>query len=209
MVQPQDGMQQHTILGVDSLTGFDVINATATAVKLATNSATLIVDCTRNWTINEHAGKIVQSHLVGITGTMVARRITSNTATSLTVATITTAMVTGTGRYYITDISPFGRENQYEKATLGNEGHASGGGDTTLIDASKVWFGNQWNGYKVRIIAGTGRGKELTITGNDATTLTYGSSGITPDTTTHYIIMDTFGQMTTGSATVITDTFKN
>jgi hypothetical protein len=198
-----------TIIGVDSLTGFDVINATANAVKLATNSATLIVDCTKNWTINEHTGKIVQSHLVGVTGTMVARRITSNTATSLTVATITTAMVNGTGRYIITDVSPFGRDVQYKNPTFGNEGHASGGGDTTLTDSSKTWFGNQWNGYKVRIIAGVGRGKELAITGNTATTLTYASSGVTPDATTHYVIMDTFGQPTTASATVITDTTKN
>jgi hypothetical protein len=124
-------------------------------------------------------------------------------------ATITTAAANGTGRYMITDISAFGREGQYEFDTLSNEGHASSGGDTYLVDSSKTWFGNQWNGYKVRIIAGTGRGKELTITSSTNNQLNYASSGVTPDATSHYIIMDTFGMMTTGSGTTITDTFKN
>jgi hypothetical protein len=199
-----------TIIGVDSLLGFDVVTTAAgNAAALNSNSATLIVDCTKNWVVNEHTGKIVQSHLVGLTGAVVARRITSNTATTITVATITTAMANGTGRYIITDISAIGRDEQYKVPTLGNEGHASAGNDTTITDASKNWFGNQWAAYRVRIIAGTGRGYEGTISANTATSLTVGSIGAVPDATTHYIIMDTFGQCTTGSATQITDTAKN
>ena len=197
------------ILGVDSLTGFDVISATATATIANTNSATLICDSTKNWTTDEHTGKLVQCHLVGVAGVVVVRRITSNTNNTLTIPTITTALVNGTGRYHITDCASFGREDQYKKITDGAEGHASAGSDTTLVDSSKTWFGNQWAGYKVRLISGIGRGKEMAITSNDATTLTYASSGVTPDTTTHYQIMDTWGVCTTGSATTITDTTKN
>jgi hypothetical protein len=198
------------IIGVDSITGFDVINATATATIANTNSATLICDATKNWDVNEHTGKLVQCHLVGVAGVVVVRRITSNTNNTLTIPTITSALVNGTGRYVITDCSSFGRDEQYyADPTLSNEGHASSGGDTYFEDASKNWIGNQWNGYKVRIIAGIGRGKEYTITSSTNNRIYYASSGITPDATTHYVIMDTFGQCTTGAAATITDTFKN
>jgi hypothetical protein len=204
--------RSEVILGVDSVTGFDIDNseATATATIANTNSATLICDSTKNWTDSEHIGKLVQCHLVGVAGVVVVRRITANTANTLTVATITTALVNGTGRYHITDCSTFGREEQYyHDETLSNEGHATSGGDLYIEDTTKNWIGNQWAGYKVRIISGVGRGKELTISSNTSNTLTTGSIGSSPDVTSHYIIMDTFGQCTTGSLTVITDTFKN
>ncbi len=52
---------------------------------------------TKNWTNNEHVGKIIQTHLVGTAGVVQPRVITSNTQTTITVATITTALVNGTG----------------------------------------------------------------------------------------------------------------
>jgi hypothetical protein len=45
---------------------------------------------------------------------------------------------------------------------------------------------------EIRILAGTGVGKEVVITSNDANTLTITNPGFVPDTTTKYIIMDTF-----------------
>jgi hypothetical protein len=53
-------------------------------------------------------------------------------------------------------------------------------------------------------------GNESAITGNTGTVLTVASWGVaTPDTTSKYIIMDTFGISTSGAAGVINDTTKN
>jgi hypothetical protein len=46
------------------------------------------------------------------------------------------------------------------------------------------------------------------ITSNDANTLTITNPGFVPDTTTKYIIMDTFGVATAGTSTTLTDTTK-
>lgn len=201
----------YTIIGTNTLTSFDFVTASAgSMVASASNSATLIVDCTKNWTVNEHVGKIIQTHLVGIAGAVQPRVITANTATTITVATITTALVNGTGRYIIVDQSMFGRDEQYKDPTKANVGVASSGSTTTLVDTSKNWNVNQWAGARLRIKAGTGRDAYLTITSNTATTLTYATQTFTPDTTTMYIIQDCFGTCTgVGSTTTLVDTTKN
>jgi hypothetical protein len=51
-------------------------------------------------------------------------------------------------------------------------------------------------------------GKEVVITSNDANTLTITNPGFVPDTTTKYIIMDTF-VATAGTSTTLTDTHKS
>ena len=200
----------YTIIGTNTLTTFDfVTTAAASMTALAAQSATLIVDATKNWTVNEHVGKIVQTHLVGITGAVQPRVITANTATTLTVATITTALVNGTGRYIIVDAAMFGRDEQYKIAERANTGLASSGSTTTLIDSSKNWYVNQWAGAKIRIKSGTGRDAYITITSNTTNTITYPTQTFTPDATTNYIIFDTFGTCTgAGSTTTLVDTTK-
>jgi hypothetical protein len=198
-----------TIIGCDSLTGFDFITATAGNMTAAnSNSATVIVDATKNWTVNEHVGKIIQTHLVGITGAVQPRIITGNTATTITVATITTALVNGTGRYVIVDQAGLGRDEQYKDPTKANTGNATGGSTVTLVDSSKNWFANQWAGARLRIIAGTGRDTYITVTSNTATTLTYATQTFTPDATTRYQLQDSFGVATSGSTSTIVDTTK-
>jgi len=201
----------YTIIGTNSLLTFDfVTTAAASMTALAAQSATLIVDATKNWTVNEHVGKIVQTHLVGVAGAMQPRVITANTATTLTVATITTALVNGTGRYAIVDASMFGRDEQYKVSEKSNTGIATSGSTTTLVDSTKNWFVNQWVGAKVRIKSGTGRDNFITVTSNTETTLTYAVQTFTPDNTTNYIIFDTFGTCTgAGSTTTLVDTTKN
>lgn len=76
--------------------------------------------------MNEHAGKIVQTHLVGVNGAMQPRVIISNTANSLTVATITTGLVNGTGRYVITEIQALGRDEQFRVENKWGNGTATG-----------------------------------------------------------------------------------
>lgn len=201
-----------TILTVDGLSTFE-IRTTATASPAATTSqgTSTIVDATKNWAVNEHVGKIVTLQTAGTTPTTQQRRIISNTANTLTVATIV-AGVDGSARYTICQPSAFGRTEQWEQKGYENWGHAVSGTTTTLVDNSKTWYSNQWAGYKVRIIAGAGVGSEIAITSNTSTTLTYASQTFTPDSTTKYIIMDSFGIATAATNTTnatITDTTKN
>jgi hypothetical protein len=203
-------------LGVSGLTTFDIATAaTATAAATVAQGVTTIVDASKAWTVNEHAGKIVQLATVGTAGTTQVRRIASNTATSLVIyGTNITAGVEGTSRYIIYGPDAFGRAVQEKFPTRTNTGWATGGSPTTLVDSTKVWKGNEWLGYKVWIISGTGYNVvEATITSNSSNTLTVsGGWGFTPDATTKYIIEDTFGVPTTVTNTtnaVITDTTKN
>lgn len=202
----------YNILATDSLTTFDIITtATSNAVASNSQSTTVIVDSTKNWAVNEHVGKIVTLQIAGTSPTTQQRRITANTATTLTVASIT-AGIDGTGRYTICQPSAFGRAELWENKGYENWGHATSGSTTTLIDNTKTWYSNQWAGYKIRIIAGTGVGNEFAITSNSSTTLVYAAQGFTPDSTTKYLIMDSFGLATAATNTTnatITDTTKN
>ena len=199
----------YSVLAIDTLTTFDIqITAAASIVTLRTNSTTEIVDSTRNWTVNEHIGKIIILNTAGAAPTSQIRRIISNTATSVTVATITAA-ANGTSRYSICDPQSFGHDVQWKTPLKNNEGRATGGTTTTLVDDTKAWYVNQWLNCRVRILAGTGVGSEVVISANDATTLTLTTPGFTPDATTKYIIMDTFGTATAGALTSLTDTSKN
>ena len=209
----------YTILGTSGLTVVDVeTSAAGSATGATAQSATVIVDSSKSWTINEHAGKIVQLSLTGLTGTSQFRRITSNTATAITIygSNITQA-TEGTSRYVIYDADAFGRAVQDKNPVRTNVGYATSGSPTTIVDSTKVWKGNQWLGCKVRIISGLGFDKNGTlggflITSNTSDTLTVsGGYGFTPDTTTKYIIEDSFGIVTTitnVTNAVLTDSTK-
>lgn len=200
----------YTIIGSDSATGFDIaITATANLAFAASQSTTVIVDGSKNWDVNEHVGKIIYIYPAGTAGAAVGRRITSNTATTITVSTAITAAVNGTSRYAICDISSFGKAQQFRRADQFNFGYATSGTTTTIIDSTKNWDPGSWTNYRVRITAGTGLGAEFAITGNTTTTLTFATQTFTPDTTTRYEIMDTFGIATAGATTTLTDTTKN
>lgn len=198
-----------TILATDSLTTFDVA-ATAAGSMVASNSqsTTLIVDSTKNWAVNEHAGKIIKLEVAGTSQTTQLRRIVSNTANTITVTTIV-AGVNGTSRYAIMQPEALGRDRMYDADTETSDGYATGGSSTTLVDSTKTWIVNQWAGFRIRIIAGTGVGNEFAITSNTATTLTYSAPGFTADATTKYMIMSTFGIATSGTTTTLVDTTKN
>lgn len=191
----------NTILGVSTTLAFDYALASAPvspAVASVALSTTVLVDCTKNWTVNEHVGKLLSmTPNVLLATTSQVRRIISNTATSITWTLAGTAPVNGTWRYVIEDIKPFGTDRTPGGiAGLGTEGFATGGSATTLIDTTKAWTINYWAravGRKVRIVEGTGVGNEVTIISNTATTLTYATQAFTPDTTSRYIIMDSFG----------------
>jgi hypothetical protein len=200
-----------TILGVDSTTSFSIATtATASMAAASSQSTTMIVDSTKNWTVNEHVGKLVHLCVAGTAPTSQIRWITANTATTLTVATIT-AGVNGTSKYCIHDSKIFGHDDQYKQDNRQNFGHASGGSTTTIIDSSKNWIVNQWAGYRLVINSGTGFASGIiAIVSNTETTLTYATQTFTPDATTHYEIQDSWGLMTASSTTSVTEaTTKN
>jgi len=201
----------YTIIGNDQTTNttFDIaITATANMVNANTLSTSLIVDPTATWDINEHVGRLVATFSPGPAGAVSWMRITSNTATTLTLTAATGNVAVG-NRYVIQDCAALGRDTQYRQTDKQPEGFATSGSTTTLVDTTKSWIPSSWAGYRVRIIAGTGLGNEITITSNTETTLTYPIQTFTPDITTRYQIMDTYGVATGGSTTTLIDTTKN
>ena len=200
----------YTILAVDSTASLEfAITATASGSSAASQSTTLIVDASQNWDTNEHTGRLIAIYAAGSTGAAVVRRIASNTATTITITGTITAASSGTTRYAIYDIPCIGKATQFAQTNQLSFGYATGGTSTSLVDSTKAWVPGCWNNYRVRITAGTGLGNEFVITNNTETTLNYTAPGFTPDSTTRYEIMDTFGLATGGSTTTMIDTTKN
>jgi hypothetical protein len=202
---------QHTLLGAPSTTTFCVATtATAAMAASSAQSATTIVDPTKNWVVNEHVGRIVHLMVASRFPTSQIRWITANTATTLTVATIV-AGVTGTSKYVIYDSKAFGVDDQRQTAGQHAYGWATSGSTTTLVDNTKSWIPNQWAGYLFKVETGTGYGTgRISIISNTETTLTYATQTFTPDSTTKYEIADTWGLASASTVTSITEaTSKN
>lgn len=202
----------YTILGVFGLTTFDIlITATANLSVTSTTTTTILVDANESWDVNEHLGKFILVVAGGsVTPATQVRRITFNTANTIAVPTLTTfTPVSGTTRYIILDPASYGRSTKFQAKDMYPFGYATSGTTTTIVDLTKNWIRGNWIGMIVRVNAGTGLGAELTITANNATTLVFAATTFTPDTTTRYEIMDSYGTATSGTATTITDTTKN
>lgn len=210
-----------TILGVSSTTVFSAAPSNGAASASATftaQSATLVRDTSQAWLANEHTGKMCVLYQAPTAPGLYtikaisASKITSNTTNALTLtSTVTTAPDYQT-RYVICDPAALGREEQYKITSQSNMGYATSATASSLVDSTKSWLLGQWTGYKVRIISGTGIANgEQAITASNSTSITVASwAAATPDSTSKYIIMDTFGTVTTGgSTTVITDATKN
>lgn len=203
------------IIGTASLTTFSIAaNSAATQSPTAANSLTtsIIVDASQNWNTNEHVGRVVFVQAAGQTPTNLgARRITANTATTLTLTSAISAMTNGQSRYIIQEARPFGAMCIDKVPERSPNGWATSGTSTTLVDTTKNWRNNQYQNCRVRVVAGTGEGNDVVITSNTATTLTVASWNVaTPDATSKYEIMDSYGFVTTGGGTTtITDANKN
>ena len=183
-----------------------VSNVGANMTATASQSATTIVDSSKNWVVNEHVGRLVHLNVAGTAPTSQIRWITANTATTLTVASIT-AGVNGTSKYAIYDSKVFGVDDQRKPSNQRGYGYATSGSTTSLTDSSKSWIPNQWAGYLFKIETGTGYGSgRISITSNTETTLNFTTQSFTPDTTTKYEIADTWGLMTAGALNSVTET---
>ena len=202
------------IIGVGSQTTFSIAAPSSSASPTAanSNSTTVLVDAEKNWSTNEHVGKVIRIYQTGGTNptTIQCFRITSNTATTITTTSSITTPTNGTTRYVICDVHGFGAAQTSKVKNREAYGFATSGSATTLVDSTKDWRVNQWLNCRVRIISGTGVGNESAITANTATTLTVASWGVaTPDSTSKYQIMDSFGIATSGALNTINDTAKN
>lgn len=197
----------HTILGCPATTSFCVaITATANMAATASQSTTVIVDPSKNWIVNEHVGRLVHVMVAGLAPASQIRWITANTATTLTVGTIT-AGVNGTSKYVIYDSKVFGIDEQRKEENKTSFGRATGGSTTTLIDSTKNWVPNQWVGYQFKIEAGTGYGSgRISVLSNTETTLTYATQTFTPDSSSKYEIADTWGLITAATLNTVTET---
>lgn len=133
-------------------------------------SVTTLVDVTKAWQTDEHAGRFLYVQTAATTTTSGAAttligRITANTATTLTIvgSGIGTAPANGVSRYSI--------------CTAGGPGvlHAgvtSGGGTTTLTQTGANWSTNIYSGKRVRIFTTGTTPIEVLISSNNADTLT-------------------------------------
>ena len=210
-----------TIIGIGSATTFGYLAPADAAPTFTAHSATLLVDASKNWAINEHVGKLIQvTTTASPTNTHVKRRITSNTANTLTTVAFGGAHTNSTSRYVIMEVKPFGTEMSIGARTGGGRaGIATAGSATSLTDSTKNWPVNYWSNTlptgasntarKVRIIAGAGVGQELVITSNSETTLNFATAATPLDATSVYVIMDCFGLVTGSSTSTIVDTTQN
>jgi hypothetical protein len=93
-------------------------------------------------------------------------------------------------------------------------GAATSGSTTTLVDSAAAWNTDEWAGYYVLLVDGTGEGQCARILSNTATTLTFSTAlGVAPAAATVYQIRSfgplAVGVATSGSATTLVNSGKN
>jgi hypothetical protein len=158
----------------------------ASSTLTGAQSTTTLTDLTKNWTTNEHAGRLVYMSTAAITAASGAAtgqvvRIASNTATTLTFVATVTAPTNGVSRYSIARGDTIG--------TL-DFGVATGTQSTTTIqDTTKSWAVNIWAGRRVRILT-SGGPIEVIIASNTSNTLTVATITLPVTLVTQYAILE-------------------
>ncbi len=158
----------------------------ASSTLTGAQSTTTLTDLTKNWTTNEHAGRLVYMNTAAITAasgsaTGQVVRIASNTATTLTFAATVTAPTNGVSRYSIARGDTIG--------TL-DFGVATGTQSTTTIqDTGKSWAVNIWAGRRVRVLT-SGGPIEAIIASNTSNTLTVSTITLPVTLVTQYAILE-------------------
>lgn len=124
-------------------------------------TATTLVDAAKNWGNAEHNGRLVR--ITGGTGIGQVKQISSSTATTLTIGTLSgdwEVLPNATSTYIIYEGPPV------------ESAKASSGTVSTFVVATANWTVNKWAGYTLGIIGGTNNAVTRTIASNTATTLT-------------------------------------
>lgn len=200
----------YTVLWCASSTTFNVaITAAGNIAYANAQSTTVIVDADQNRDINEHRWRIINLYTSSTPNTAQSRVILSNTANTITVATIV-AWVNASSRYTIQDAYWFGTDDQWLVTWRQWRWAATWWSTTTLIDTTKTREPNQWVNRKFIVEAGTWLWAiEITITANTIDTLTFAAQTFTIDTTTRYRIKDALGVATAWTTTTLTDSSQN
>jgi len=166
----------------------------ANGVGAATAStANTLTDTTQAWTVNQFSGYtvfITNSSTAGAVGQQAV--IASNTATRLTLETNWGTNPPAGSQYKIVSAP-----SVHSSAT------AVSGANGTLTDSTQSWSPNQWVGYYVNILSGTGSPQQQLIASNSATTLTTEAGwGTTPSNTAAYAITQRITNIVNGNYTI-------
>jgi hypothetical protein len=158
-----------------------------TTTQISMHGGGLVVDAYKNkWVICTSTLGAIPAGNIGT-----ARFCSGNTATTLSFDTAWSNAPTDGECYSATSGGSQGADFDYLTATNPNfsyngkfaplqiqfygnldSGTASAGSTTTITDASKAWVVNQWIGYQVTIVGGTGASQTRVIKSNTATVLT-------------------------------------
>ncbi|MEW6432682.1 MAG: Ig-like domain-containing protein [Myxococcota bacterium] len=137
-------------------------------------TATTLTDSTRTWTANQWRGYTLA--ITGGTGAGQQRVVASNTATQLTVASAFSPAPDATSTFALID----------PPAAVGT---ATAANATTLTDNTKTWTANQFSGWTVELVGGTGAGQQRRIESNNNNRLTVTPAWTTtPNTSTVYVV---------------------
>lgn len=164
----------YSIIGIQSSTVVEVVTtATANAAVLYAQSTTQLIDASKNWIPNEHAGKMlaVQSNLYN--GTITFRKIIGNSTTTINfIAGV--AGTNGTSRYAITDLEALGDDDSYLADNQISYGYSTSGATGSLVDSSKSWIPSSYSNLKIQINDTLGNVVEDIVTNNSNNTLYIG-----------------------------------
>ena len=165
----------YSIIGIQSQTVYEAVTtATANAVAINSLATNFLIDYTKNWTPNEHAGKILGVQSNGLAGAVTFRRIIGNSSNTISFIA-GTAPTNGNSRYFIAELEAFGDDETYLADNQTTYGYATSGSTTgVLIDSTKNWIANAWSGIKVNLINSSGYTVEDIITTNTTNTLNIG-----------------------------------
>jgi len=167
----------YTISGIQSQTVVEIpltASLTTAAVPRYTLATSLLVDVSKNWTPNEHAGKLIGVQSNGLTGTVTWRRIMGNSENTISFLA-GVAPTNGNSRYFIQELESFGRDVAYLADNQLPYGYSTAGSTTgSIIDNTKNWIPGAYNNHKVRIIDTQGNTVEDIITTNTTSSLELG-----------------------------------
>lgn len=157
----------------------------------AGTNATTVALGTASWLTNQWATRYWVYCVAG-TGLGQRARITSNTATAITIPAVSVAFDT-TSVFVITDDGMWGLPVAFTASGL-KQSQATGGTSTTVVDGAQSWARNQFQDYEVSIIAGTNVGQRGIVISNTATTLTFGPAmSAAVDNTSVYQLLEPAG----------------
>lgn len=97
----------------------------------------------------------------------------------------------------ITDEDLYNELESLRESSAQEDGTATGGSSTTLVDTSRKEADEYWNGGTIEIISGTGSGqvRDITSFSKSSSTITVSTAWVTePDTTSKYIIVRSFSK---------------